>query len=59
MRGFLSEWPNESSTVILETLLLSHLLRSSVLGHCLEERMQEGVIILARVDCLKTNVPYT
>lgn len=52
----LSEWTDEPSPVVLEPFLLSHLLRSCVLSHCLEERVQKRVVILTRMHSLKTNV---
>lgn len=52
----LSEWSDESSAVILEAFFFGHILGSGVLGDCLEERVQQGVVVLARVDCLEADV---
>lgn len=53
---FLRQWPDEPSTVILESFLLSHLLRSGVLRHCLEEGVKESVVVLSCVDRLESYV---
>lgn len=55
MGFFLSQRPDESSPVILESFLLRHFLRGCVLRNSLEERLQKSVIVLAGMDSLE---PY-
>ena len=52
----LSEWTNKSPSVVLKPFLLSHLLRSCILSHCLEEGVQKRIVILTSMHSLKTNV---
>jgi len=55
----LSERPNEAMAIDFEALKFSHVLRSGVLGHCLEKGVQKSVVIVSTVKNLEPHVAYT
>ena len=55
----LGEGANETSTVVLEALLFGHILRSCVLSHCLEKRVQQSVVVLSSVHRLESHMLNT
>lgn len=52
-----SKGSNETSSVVLEALLFGHILRSRILCHCLEERVQQSVVVLSCMDRLESDMP--
>lgn len=53
-----SQRSDESTAVELEPFQLSHVLRSSVLSHCLEEGVQHRIVVHSSIESLETYMIY-